>query len=407
MSHEASPYAKPAVSVELPFKGSKSGDQRYLSEEDDARAYSDECGICYYTLGVDKQYPTRRCSACRNIFHPRCLSEWYRGSNTRRCPLCKYDLSERPSAHRIYMGAEGIREVENAQRATASAPSFFPNADDEKMLRQERRRWAAPRHDATRQDKRIRARVDRGDLEPEPRSNYEDVIRDEHPSLYDPEYFRQTNSGREHPGREDRESTMSLETTGPTLPPSSHVASQQSQPRRSNVMNLLRADPTPRRRGRKQEDQTLSSTEFRTAKAREYPVVPGEEARNEKLEYIKRQHATSKGSDPFARWYSRNSSVGPLFGEASRSTERASGYRATGGGRRRLLHDETDRRPSAHGGTYVGEESREARVAEDRSVRSRVSEWQSAMPVVHSTISRDNTVNAESQERALLRRVLI
>lgn len=403
MPSDDSPYATPAISVGLPFTGGKLEGRPSLSEEEEARAYSDRCGICQWTLSFKKQYPTKRCSACRNIFHPRCLSEWYRGSNVRTCPLCNYDESEGRNARGKYMSAEETMAQKDAQRATASAPSFFPNAGYEEPPRRERRRTGL-RRDGTEQDMKIRAHVNWGDVETESRSDDADMTREEyeHPSLYDRDYFLRTTSETRRTAGRQRIDIASPETTERAFPRGFNVESQPPQARRSNVLGTLRAASPPRRRYRGQVNRERPTNEFRRAKSREFPIIPGEAHRNEKLEHINREYSASNGSDPFARWYSHNSSAGPLSSEASQSS---GGPSKRERGRRRVLHDEVD--PSSERGEmYAGGNSRDKRLAEDRSVQSRLSEWQAAMPVIPSTISRDNTANAESQQRALLMRVL-
>lgn len=266
------------------------------------------------------------------------------------------------------------------------------------MGRREREKVQAAR-DAPTRDDRIRADVQLNDARPETGSENEGMKREEleHPSLYDPDYFRQSRSARQRTARQQNADVVGREAAS-WLSRSSDVSSQRPQPRRSNVLDLLRADSPPRHKHWRQDDETLASTEFRSGDRQGLPLVPGEEHRNKKLAYIKSEYTASNRSDPLARWYTQNSSAGPWLGETSRFAGEPSSSRTTERRNYRMLRETFDR-PNAR------EKGREG-IGIDLSTPSRSSEWQAAMPVVPSTISQDHTANAEAQQRELLKRVL-
>jgi len=48
------------------------------------------CPICYSVLhAVDSSLPRVTCKTCKNVFHGKCLSQWFTSSHQSLCPLCK------------------------------------------------------------------------------------------------------------------------------------------------------------------------------------------------------------------------------------------------------------------------------------------------------------------------------
>ena len=135
----------------------------------------------------------------------------------------------------------------------------------------------------------------------------------------------------------------------------------------------------------------------------------GEDRHSEKLEYVLREHAASNGSDPFGKWYSRFTAAWrALVGDDYRPKERPPMYKRFNRRKSRVRDDIPDE-PSGHRPAYLREASRDTPQADgtrDSSSQPKPNQWQAAMPVVPLTISQDNTGSAESQQRALLRRIL-
>lgn len=48
-----------------------------------------ECAICYCIMSADRKVPDKRCGTCHNLFHSKCLFQWFKSSNQSTCPLCR------------------------------------------------------------------------------------------------------------------------------------------------------------------------------------------------------------------------------------------------------------------------------------------------------------------------------
>ncbi|KAI6244900.1 E3 ubiquitin-protein ligase listerin [Erysiphe necator] len=48
-----------------------------------------ECAICYSIISADRKLPDKKCGTCNNIFHSKCLFQWFKSSNQSNCPLCR------------------------------------------------------------------------------------------------------------------------------------------------------------------------------------------------------------------------------------------------------------------------------------------------------------------------------
>ncbi|TQS38445.1 hypothetical protein Golomagni_01048 [Golovinomyces magnicellulatus] len=48
-----------------------------------------ECAICYSIISANRKLPDKTCGTCNNIFHSKCLFQWFKSSNQSNCPLCR------------------------------------------------------------------------------------------------------------------------------------------------------------------------------------------------------------------------------------------------------------------------------------------------------------------------------